>query len=324
MSAPNLVGSSGDTLREAFGRALAAVMDERGDVICLDADVAGGTGAHHVRTRHPERFLQMGIAEQSLVCCASGLAAVGWVPVATTFAAFALRAFEQTRLSVAYAARNVKLVASHPGLDTGPDGASAQCLEDLGVHASLPGVTVVSPADPLECELATRAIVAHEGPVYMRTGRSGARRLFGDDHVFELGRGRVLRDGADVTIAACGVQVARALDAAEQLAIEGVDARVVNLATLKPLDEELLERCARETGAILTSEDHNRLTGLGALVARSLGERAPVPFAAHGVDDVFGESGEPEELAEKYGLTGPHLAAAARRLVARKPAGGGV
>ena len=317
MSQPRQVGSSGDTLREAFGRALAALLPDFERVVVLDGDVAGGTGTHHVRRSHPERFLQLGIAEQNLVCTAAGLAATGLVPVVSTFAAFALRAYEQTRLSVAYARRNVKIVASHPGLDVGPDGASAQALEDLAAHISLPGFSVVSPADPREAELATRAIVEHDGPVYMRTGRSPARRIFGDEHRFELGRGQVLRDGGDLTIVACGVQVARALDAAEILAGEGVAARVVNMATLKPLDGELLERCAEETGAILTSEDHNRLTGLGAQVARALGESRPVPFRAHGVDDVFGESGDPDELARRYGLDGAGIARDARALLER-------
>lgn len=319
-SAPSLVGSSGDTLREAFGRALAELMQTDERIVVLDADVAGGTGTHHVRTRHPQRFYQLGIAEQSMVGVASGMAATGLIPFATTFAVFALRAWEVTRLSVAYANRNVKIAASHPGLDVGPDGASAQCLEDLGAYLALPNFTVVSPADPIEMELATRAIAEHVGPVYVRTGRSGAPRLFEAGHVFELGRGQVLQEGGDLSLIACGVQVARCLEAAALLAREGIAARVVNMATLKPLDDELVVGCARETGAVLTSEDHNRLTGLGSQVARVLGERAPVPFYAHGVDDAFGESGEPDELAARYGLTAEAICAHARRLLERKRA----
>jgi transketolase len=324
MSRPDLIGARGDTLREAFGRALAALLPEFEKVVVLDGDVAGGTGTHHVRTAHPDRFVQLGIAEQNLVCTASGLAATGLVPVVATFAAFALRAYEQTRLSVAYARRNVKIVASHPGLDAGPDGASVQALEDLAAHLALPGFVVVSPADPIETEQATRAILEHEGPVYMRTGRSPARRIFDPSHRFELGRGMIVRDGGDLSIVACGVQVARALDAAEILARDGIAARVVNMATLKPLDVDLLVRCAEETGAILTSEDHNRLNGLGAQVARALGERCPVPLRVHGVDDEFGESGEPEELARRYGLDGESLAREALVLLSRKRLGKGL
>jgi transketolase len=315
--APALV-MGGDSLREAFGRALAELMDRREDVVVLDADVAGGTGAHHVRSAHPDRFFQFGIAEQNMVAAAGGLAASGLVPVVTTFAVFALRAYEQARLSIALSERNVKIVGSHPGLDVGPDGASAQALEDLAAFRALPGMTVVSPADPLEAALATEAIVEHDGPVYMRTGRSPAPRVLPEDHRFELGRGSVLRDGGDVTLVACGVEVGRSLEAAELLAADGIDARVVNMATLKPLDVELLARCAEETGCVVAAEDHNVIGGLGGAVAEALGQTVPVPLELVGVRDVFGVSGEPQELAELYGLTAPHIAAAARRAIERR------
>jgi transketolase len=229
-----------------------------------------------------------------------------------------LRAVEQARLSLAYTRRNAKIVASHPGLDVGPDGGSAQALEDMAAFRAIPGMTVISPADPLEMAQATRAMLEFDGPVYMRTGRSPARRLFGDDHKFEIGKGEIIREGHDVTIVACGVEVARAMDAAELLEKEGVSARVVNMATIKPIDRDLLTRCAGETGAVVTAEDHNIHGGLGSAVAESLAATFPCPIEFVGVKDVFGASGEPEELAEQFGLTAPHIAAAARAAIIRK------
>src|ERR1700749_4738432 len=232
---PALIGTSGDSLREAFGKALSALADEFPKVVVLDADIAGGTGRHHFRQSNPQRFLQFGIAEQNMMAAAGGLAATGLIPVVTTFAVFCLRAVEQARLSIAYSGRNAKIVASHPGLDVGPDGGSAQSLEDMAAFRAIPGMTVISPADPIEMSKATRAILEFEGPVYMRTGRSPSRRIFGDDHVFEIGKGQIIRDGTDVTLVACGVEVARALYAAELLAAEAISARVVNMATIKPI-----------------------------------------------------------------------------------------
>ena len=192
--------------------------DEFPKLVLLDADIAGGTGGHHFRKSHPHRFIQFGIAEQNMMAAAGGLAATGLIPVVTTFAVFCLRAIEQARLSIAYAGRNAKIVASHPGLDVGPDGGSAQALEDMAAFRAIPGMTVISPADPIETALATRAILEFDGPVYMRTGRSPSTRVFGDDHIFQIGKGTIVRDGSDVTIVACGVEVARAVDAAELLA----------------------------------------------------------------------------------------------------------
>lgn len=316
--APALIGTSGDSLREAFGKALSGLADEFPKLVVLDADIAGGTGVHHFRKSHPARFLQFGIAEQNMMAAAGGLAAVGLLPVVTTFAVFCLRAIEQARLSLAYARRNAKIVASHPGLDVGPDGGSAQALEDLAAFRAIPGMTVISPADPTETALATRAILEFDGPVYMRTGRSPARRLFGNDHRFEIGKGQIIREGRDVTIVACGVEVARALEAAELLAAEGIGARVVNMATIKPIDTLLLKRCAKETGAIVTAEDHNVHGGLGGAVAEALAQTRPCPIEFIGVKDVFGASGEPEELAETFGLGAGTIAKAAKKVIARK------
>lgn len=316
--APSLIGTSGDSLREAFGKALSALADEFPRLVVLDADIAGGTGVHHFRKSHPSRFLQFGIAEQNMMAAAGGLSAVGLLPVVTTFAVFCLRAIEQARLSIAYCRRNAKIVASHPGLDVGPDGGSAQALEDIAAFRAIPGMTVISPADPVETALATRAILEFEGPVYMRTGRSPATRVFGEDHRFEIGKGRIIRDGSDLTIIACGVEVARAVKAADILAREGIAARVVNMATIKPIDKELIAQCAEETGAIVTAEDHNVLGGLGGAVAEALVQSRPCPVELVGARDVFGASGEPQELAALFGLNEAHIAEAARRVLRRK------
>ncbi len=316
--APALIGSSGDSLREAFGKALSALADEFPKVVVLDADIAGGTGVHHFRKSHPKRFIQFGIAEQNMMAAAGGLAAVGYVPVVTSFAVFCLRAIEQARLSLCYARRNAKIVASHPGIDVGPDGGSAQALEDLAAFRAIPGMTVISPADPLEMAQATRAIFEFDGPVYMRTGRSASRRIFGEDHKFEIGKGQIIRDGSDATIVACGVEVARALDAAEMLAEEKLSVRVVNMATIKPIDAPLLARCAEETGAIVTAEDHNIYGGLGGAVAEALAATRPCPVEFVGLKDVFGASGEPDELAAAFGIDAKHIAEAVWRAHARK------
>jgi len=317
-TAPALIASNGDSLREAFGKSLSALADEFPQVVVLDADIAGGTGVHHFRKSHPERFIQFGIAEQNMMAAAGGMAAVGLIPVVTTFAVFCLRAIEQARLSLCYARRNAKIVASHPGLDVGPDGGSAQALEDLACFRAIPGMTVISPADATEMALATRAILEFDGPVYMRTGRSASPKLFGDDHKFVIGKGQILRDGNDLTIIACGTEVARALEAADLLKEDGISARVVNMPTIKPIDTDLIARCARETGAIVTAEDHNIHGGLGGAVAEALAASVPAPVEFVGVKDVFGASGEPEELAYAYEIAAPFIAAAARKVLKRK------
>ena len=318
MSSPALIASNGDSLREAFGKSLSALADEFPKLVVLDADIAGGTGVHHFRKSHPDRFVQFGIAEQNMMAAAGGMAAVGLMPVVTTFAVFCLRAIEQARLSLCYARRNAKIVASHPGLDVGPDGGSAQALEDLACFRAIPGMTVISPADAIEMAQATRAILEYDGPVYMRTGRSPSVRLFGADHKFEIGKGQILRDGHDLTIIACGTEVARALDAAQTLKEDGISARVVNMPTIKPIDTDLIARCARETGAIVTAEDHNIHGGLGGAVAEALASTVPCPVEFVGVKDVFGASGEPEELAYAFEVAAPFIVAAARKALKRK------
>ncbi len=310
--------SMGDSPREAFGKALVDLAAKYPNFVVFDADVAGGTGTWRFRQSYPERFFQFGIAEQNMMAAAAGFATTGPIPVVTTFATFAMRGLEQVRLSIAYARLNVKIVASHPGIDAGPDGASAQASEDLACFRSLPGMTVVSPADQLEVQLATEAILKYQGPVYMRTGRSPTPRIFNSDYQFTLGRGCVLREGIDLTIVACGIEVARALEAAELLCLQSVSARVVNLSTIKPIDVDLLVKCAKETGAIVTAEDHNINGGLGSAVAEVVSKTWPVPIEFVGLRDTFGESGDPLALAEKYGLTASHLILAARKVLGRR------
>ncbi|CAM2007658.1 transketolase family protein [Acanthopleuribacter pedis] len=317
-AAPQLIGSSGDSLREAFGKSLVDLAERYPDFVVLDGDVAGGTGTHHFRKHYPRRFYQCGIAEQNMVSLAAGMATVDLPVFVTTFAVFSLRAVEQVRLSVAYARRNVKIVASHPGLDVGPDGASAQCLEDLAMYRAIPGMTVISPADPLEVAAATEAMLKYDGPVYMRSGRSPAQRIFEHKPNFTIGKAQVLREGSDVTLVACGKMVAQSLEAAAHLAEKGISAEVVNAATLKPFDHATLETSVTKTGAVVSAEDHNIFGGLGGAVAESLALHRPAPLEMVGVRDTFGESGEPDELNHKYGLTPAAVAAAAKRVIARK------
>jgi len=315
---PVLLGRAGDSLRESFGKALTSLSSDYKNVVVLDADIAGGTGIHHFRKTFPDRFIQCGIAEQNMMAMAGGLAATGLIPIVTTFSVFMLRAIEQARLSIAYANMNVKIVASHPGLDVGPDGASAQCLEDLACYRSIPNMVVISPCDPIEMEQATKSILDYVGPVYMRTGRSDTQRILDSSYQFEIGKGQVVQNGSDVTIVACGVEVARSLEAAESLRSEGISARVVNMSTIKPIDSELLIQCAKETGAIVTAEDHSVIGGLGGAVAECLAMNFPTPIEFIGTRDVFGESGEPDELSEKYELTAPFIVKAAKRCIERK------
>ena len=313
-----LVGGGENTMVEAFGEALAALGQEHANLIVLDADAENEAGAHQFRARHPERFLQFGMAEQNMVAAAGGLAAVGLLPVVTGQAVSCMRAVEQARVSAAFSGRNVKIVASHAGLEGGHSGGASQALEDLAAFRAIPGMTIVAPADDVETALATRAIMEHQGPVYMRTGCWPSKRLFGSNHRFEIGKGTVVRHGTAVTIVACGAQVARAIEAADLLEQDGVSARVVNMATIKPIDAELLAVCARETGAIVTAEEHNVLGGLGGAVAESLAATSPCPIEFVGVGDRFGEAGTPADLAERFEMGATHIAAAAKRVIARK------
>jgi transketolase len=315
--APALIGSSGDSLREAYGKELTKIAPDYPNVIVLDADIAGGTGMHHFKKAYPDRFIQCGIAEQNMMAMAGGLAATGLIPIVTTFAVFMLRAIEQARLSIAYANMNVKIVASHPGLDVGPDGASAQCLEDLACYRSIPNMVVLSPCDPLEVEQATKAILDYKGPVYMRTGRSDAKRILDENYLFKIGKGKILKEGTDITIMGCGVTTGRTLHAAGLLEKDGISARVVNMSTIKPIDADMIIKCANETKGIVTVEDHNVFGGLGSAVAEVVVKNIPIPMEIIGVNDSFGESGEPDELAEKYGIDFKNIIKGVHRLLER-------
>lgn len=312
---PNLIGTSGDSLRESFGKALVNLAQDYPNFVVLDADVAGGTGTHHFRKSNSNRFFQFGIAEQNMMAAAAGMATAGLIPIVTTFAVFCIRAIEQARLSIAYSGKNVKIVASHPGLDVGPDGGSAQSLEDLSYFRNMPGMVVISPADSLEITQATEEILKYIGPVYMRTGRSVSRKCLPDSYKFKIGKGVILKDGTDLSIIACGVQVSRALEAAKILEDKGLNARVVNMSTIKPIDKDLIIKCAKETKFIITTEDHNIIGGLGSAVSEVLSQNFPTPMAFNGIKDVFGESGEPNELVEKFEISSSSIADSAINLI---------
>ena len=307
------------SLRESFGKTLVSLASIY-DFLVTDADVAGGTGTHHFREKFIDRFYQLGIAEQSLMCVSAGLNIATGMPVfATTFATFALRGWEQARLSIAYPKRNVKIVASHCGLDTGEDGASAQEISDLACWAAMPNMTVVSPCDPYEMRQATEAILQYNGPVYMRTGRSPCRKVYDSGYQFELGKGHIIKEGRDVTIIACGKMVYYALQAANELEEEDVSVRVVNMSTIKPIDAGLIYDVAENTTyGFVTCEDHSIIGGLGSAVADVLVTQTSgcvLPLEKIGIQDTFGESGGPEELMEKYGLSAVHIKKAVERLV---------
>lgn len=305
--------------RIAYGEALCELGAVRGRVVVLDADLAKATGTHLFAKAYPDRFFDLGIAEQNLVGTAAGLAAGGLVPFVSTFALFGTgRAFEQVRNSVCYARLNVKLAATHAGLTVGEDGGSHQSVEDISLMRSLPNMTVVVPADAHQTRQAVLAAAAFDGPVYLRISRPPAPVFLEPEAPFTLGRADVLREGTDVTIAATGLMVFRALQAAEILSRRGLSASVVNVHTIKPLDEETLERLARRTGAVLTVEEHSIIGGLGSAVAEALGERYPVPVRRLGVRDVFGQSGTPYQLLELHGLTADNIAVVAEQLAQGK------
>ena len=285
----------------------------------LDADLSGSTQTKHFAKVFKDRFFNMGIAEQDLMGTAAGLALGGKIPFASTFAMFATgRAWEQIRQTIAYGNLNVKIVASHGGVTVGEDGGSHQAVEDLALMRILPNMVVLVPADGPETRAMTRWAAAYQGPVYMRTGRMALPVIYDDNYRFQLGQGSVLREGGDVTLMGLGVMVHACLEAAELLAVEGIAARVVNLSCLKPLDWELVVACARETGAVVTAEEHMVTGGLGSAVCEVLGEHYPVPVKRIGLRDTFGISGKPELLLKHFGLTAADVAAAARQVLARK------
>jgi transketolase len=305
--------------REAYGEALVELGRECKDVVVLDADLSKSTKTASFAKIFPERFYNMGIAEANMMGTAAGLAAAGKIPFVSTFAVFATgRAFDQIRNSIAYPHLNVKICASHAGVTVGEDGGSHQSIEDISLMRSLPGMTVIVPADGPETKQAVRAAAELEGPVYIRLGRSGVPVLFGAEYEFVVGKAATLRQGEDVALLACGIMVAEALEAARTLAEKGIRAQVLNVSTIKPLDTEAVVAAARKTGAVVTCEEHSIIGGLGGAVAETLAEQCPVPLERVGVRDQFGQSGKPSELLAEYGLTVQHIVAAAERVLARK------
>ena len=292
--------------RESYGNALVELGKKHDDLVVLDADLAGATKTGIFKKAFPERHIDCGIAEGNMMAVAAGLAAAGMVPFASSFAMFAAgRAYEQVRNSIGYPHLNVKIGATHAGISVGEDGASHQCLEDIALMRVIPGMTVIVPSDDIEARAAVEAAYAYKGPVYLRFGRL-AVPVINDrpDYRFEIGKGITLREGKNVTIVATGLEVQSALEAAQKLAADGIDAEVINIHTIKPLDEELILASAKKTGRVVTVEEHSVIGGLGGAVCEALSAKAPVPVLRIGVNDVFGESGPAVELLHKYRLDG--------------------
>lgn len=305
--------------RDAYGKALVRLGKENKDIVVLDADLAKSTKTIEFAKAFPERFFDMGIAEQNMIGTAAGLSLAGKIPFVSSFAIFATgRAFEQLRNSVAYPKLNVKVAATHAGITVGEDGASHQSVEDIAIMRALPNMTVIVPADGVETEQAVIKAAKYEGPVYIRLGRSGVPVIYDENYQFEIGKAHVVREGSQVTIVAAGIMVSAALEAAETLAQEGIEAEVINLSTIKPLDEATILQSLQKTGCVVTAEEHSIIGGLGSAVAELAAEKYPVPLVRVGVKDVFGESGKPHELLEKYGLTPQDIVQAAKEVVARK------
>ena len=295
--------------RVSFGEALCEMAEARPDIIVLDADLAAATNTSIFRNAYPERFFDCGIAEANMVGVAAGLAASGKTPVAASFAMFATgRAFEQIRNSVAYPNLNVKIAGSHAGISTGEDGATHQCLEDIGIMRTIPGMVVLNPADHWEMKAATKAALEYEGPVYIRLGRL-AVDSFNDPETykFEWGKGITLREGEDITVIATGLCVLESLKAVDELIAEGRSVRLINIHTIKPIDREIIIKAARETGRIITVEEHNIIGGLADAVCEATSSECPVPVRRIGVNDEFGYSGPAKELLDIFGLTAPNI-----------------
>lgn len=303
--------------RISYGTALAKYGEDT-KVVVLDADLSKSTKTEMFLKKYPERFINCGIAEANMMCVAAGLASCGKVVFASSFAMFAAgRAFEQVRNSIGYTKLNVKIGATHAGISVGEDGASHQCLEDIALMRSIPGMVVINPADDIEAQLAVKAAIDHQGPVYMRFGRLAAPDVNGEDYNFEIGKGVTLRDGKDVTLIGTGLMVAETLKAADMLAEEGIDARVINIHTIKPIDEEILIKASKETGAIVTAEEHYIMGGLGSAVTEVICANAPCPVKIIGTDR-FGKSGKPSVLFEEYGLTAENIVKNAKESIALK------
>lgn len=302
----------GTATRAAYGHVLKTEVYKNPNVVVLEADLGNATKSNAFKEVAPERYFNMGISEQDLIGTAAGFAAAGKIPLASTFAVFATgRAFEQVRNSVCYPKLNVKICATHAGLTVGADGGSHQAIEDISLMRTLPNMTVINPADAKEAEAAVLAAIDYLGPVYIRLGRAETKDIHDDSYHFEWGKAEVLRQGSDVSIFATGIMTAKALDAAETLAKQGIQAEVINVHTIKPLDEETVIASAKKTGKVVTAEEHSIIGGLGSAVAEVLARQCPTKQAFVGVQDSFGESGSPDDLLEKYGLTAEAIVKAA-------------
>ena len=305
--------------RVGFGTALKELGHEREDFIVMDADLAAATQTGAFKKEFPDRFYNCGIAEQNMISIAAGIAATGKRVICSSFAMFAAgRAFEQIRNSVGYPHLNVIIGATHAGISVGEDGATHQCNEDIAIMRTIPGMTIINPADETEARLAVHAAMDHEGPVYMRFGRLAVPVVFGDDYKFEIGKGVELKEGNDVTIIATGLMVNEALQAHELLKAESINARVINMATIKPLDAEIVIKAAKETGAIVTAEEHSVIGGLGSAVSEVLAEEYPVPVVKLGVNDEFGHSGLAVKLLDEFGLRAVNIVEKVKKAISLK------
>ena len=305
--------------RDAYGAALVELAEKRGDFIVLDADLAAATKTGTFKKAHPERFYNCGIAEQNMMSVAAGFASTGKLVFASSFAMFAAgRAFEQVRNSIGYPHLNVKIGATHAGISVGEDGATHQCCEDIALMRTIPGMTIINPADAVEARQAVFAAAEIDGPVYMRFGRLAVPVIFDDSYKFEIGKGVELKSGTDVTVIATGLMVKEAMEAYDLLAAEGISARIINMATIKPIDRDIIEKAARETGAIVTAEEHSVIGGHGSAVAEVVTETCPVPVVKVGVEDKFGMSGPANELLDIFGLRAKDIAEKAKQAIAAK------
>lgn len=305
--------------REGFGKELLELGKENDKIVVVSADLEDATRAEYFKEKFPQRFFSVGIAEQDMVGTAAGLSLMGLIPFVNSFAVFLTnRAYDMLRLDVCYNNCNVKIVCSHAGMTVGEDGASAQCLEDLALMRVLPNIKVICPADALEARKATRALVQEKGPMYLRTGRAPSPVITKETDPFIVGKANILCDGSDVTIFGCGVMVSQALQAAQILKNEKIEARVVNMHTIKPIDAKIIIESARQTGAVVSAEEHQAYGGLGSAIAEVLVQNHPVPMEMVAVKDTFGESGTPEELLKAYHLKDVDIVQAAKRAVARK------
>ena len=304
--------------RDGYGKGLVALGAEHDDLVVLDADLAGSTKTGMFAKAYPDRHFNCGIAEGNMMSVAAGLAASGLTPFASSFAMFASgRAYEQIRNSIGYPQLNVKIGASHGGMSVGEDGASHQCCEDFALMRSIPGMVVICPADGVEAEAATKAAYAHKGPVYLRMGRLAVPVFHEEGFEFTIGKGEVMRDGSDVAIIANGLMVYEAIQAGEKLAELGINARIINMSTIKPLDEELVLKAAKECGKVITCEEHSVIGGLGEAVCSFLSETYPTPVKRIGVDDQFGFSGPAGEVLKAFGLCADHIVDVAKEFVGK-------